>query len=265
VVGSSGIPGSETDAVSEWKPAWEESAARASSAPGALRAPADAAPLSRLEAAALAHRLRNPLSAIHHSVETLGRHFQAGTPESELCEIALEETRRLERTVARALHGARSLERASVEIGALVRSVTELAERRSRAGGATPIRLRLEQPALRAEVDPDRLSEALWSLLENALEAVRGGGQIDVAVAPQHSLGVAGVRIDVRDDGAGFDAAAQQGGPAASASARPQGIGLGLLIARDVAHAHGGFLRLRNAAEGGARVSLWLPLEPAGR
>lgn len=37
------------------------------------------------------------------------------------------------------------------------------------------------------------------------------------------------------------------------------GYGLGLGIARNIAHAHGGELRIKNRAEGGLRVSLYLP------
>lgn len=38
-----------------------------------------------------------------------------------------------------------------------------------------------------------------------------------------------------------------------------QGYGLGLGIARNIAHSHGGELSLRNLREGGLRVTLWLP------
>ncbi|MGF6694329.1 signal transduction histidine kinase [Metapseudomonas resinovorans] len=38
-----------------------------------------------------------------------------------------------------------------------------------------------------------------------------------------------------------------------------QGYGLGLGIARNLAHSHGGELSLRNLREGGLRVTLWLP------
>lgn len=42
-----------------------------------------------------------------------------------------------------------------------------------------------------------------------------------------------------------------------------QGYGLGLGIARNLAHSHGGELSLRNLREGGLRVTLWLPRQGA--
>lgn len=42
-------------------------------------------------------------------------------------------------------------------------------------------------------------------------------------------------------------------------SGQQQGYGLGLGIARNLAHSHGGELSLRNLREGGLRVTLWLP------
>jgi signal transduction histidine kinase len=42
-------------------------------------------------------------------------------------------------------------------------------------------------------------------------------------------------------------------------AAQQQGYGLGLGIARNIAHSHGGEVTLRNLREGGLRVTLWLP------
>lgn len=257
------IPGSETAGVAEWKLPAAGPAGRAEAGASAAEGAPPLPSPGHLDVAALAHRLRNPLAAIHQSVETLGRCLGAGSPESELCEIALEETRRLERTVSRALCGStRGLERRCVPVESLVRRVADLISLDPRIRQGIELQLRVDDPGLEAHLDPDRVSEALWSLVENALDAVSTGGQIAIAIAAQHSLGVPGVRIDVRDSGAGFD---ERGGALRFASTSPLGIGIGLRIAREAALAHGGFLRLRNADEGGARVSLWLPLEPVGR
>lgn len=46
-------------------------------------------------------------------------------------------------------------------------------------------------------------------------------------------------------------------------ASQQQGYGLGLGIARNLAHSHGGELSLRNLREGGLRVTLWLPRQGA--
>ena len=42
-------------------------------------------------------------------------------------------------------------------------------------------------------------------------------------------------------------------------ASQQQGYGMGLGIARNLAHSHGGELSLRNLRDGGLRVTLWLP------
>lgn len=245
-------PAATGRALSHRNSAAEESAELAN-----LAAPAA---LSRLDAASLAHRLRNPLAAIHQSVETLGKKLRAGSQESELCELALAETRRLERTIARALRAAKQIARSACDLGRLVTDVADRFASDPRVHAGVDLTVRHDGGELTAQVDADRVAEALTCLVENALDAVARGGEVAIAVAPQHSLGTPGVRIDVRDSGPGFAEQAGRIAPAPFESSKPDGSGIGLLIARDVARAHGGFLRLRNAQEGGARVSLWLPL-----
>jgi signal transduction histidine kinase len=43
------------------------------------------------------------------------------------------------------------------------------------------------------------------------------------------------------------------------AGKQQQGYGLGLGIARNIAHSHGGEVTLQNLREGGLRVTLYLP------
>ncbi|MGE8295357.1 MAG: ATP-binding protein [Pseudomonas sp.] len=45
-------------------------------------------------------------------------------------------------------------------------------------------------------------------------------------------------------------------------ASQQQGYGMGLGIARNLAHSHGGELSLRNLRDGGLRVTLWLPRQP---
>lgn len=102
------------------------------------------------------------------------------------------------------------------------------------------------------------LRQAIWSLLENALEASPGSVELD------------GDRIDdrvvitVRDRGTGF--ADDQIGTAGRLyqSTKGPGHGLGLFLAANVARQLGGRLAVANRAGGGAEVSLALPLASTG-
>jgi signal transduction histidine kinase len=115
------------------------------------------------------------------------------------------------------------------------------------------------QDPVDAELDPDRVEQAVRNLLENAIHSTPAGGTIQVA-ARWIEGGI--VRITVDDSGPGFptDLLTSAFDPFVRRSAGddrepPDGTGLGLAIVRAVAQAHGGSARAENLA-GGARVVL---------
>ncbi|EKD96834.1 MAG: sensor protein with histidine kinase protein, partial [uncultured bacterium] len=72
----------------------------------------------------------------------------------------------------------------------------------------------------------------------------------------------AGVLLSVTDKGPGFslETAAKLFKP--FFTTRANGTGLGLSVAQHIAMKHGGVVLAENLPEGGARFSIWLPLEP---
>jgi two-component system sensor histidine kinase BaeS len=110
------------------------------------------------------------------------------------------------------------------------------------------------------EADPDRLAQALGNLVSNAIKYTPAGGLVRV------EAGSAGeqVWIRVRDTGPGMAAEEQErvfepfyrARPARQA---PQGMGLGLTIARDLVVAHGGRLEIESAPGAGSAFTIRLP------
>jgi len=113
--------------------------------------------------------------------------------------------------------------------------------------------------------DPDQLHRILANLLRNAREAIehqperREPGRVCVTLDHTDEL----VVIRVADNGPGVPARAQERlfQPFAG-SARPDGAGLGLAIARELALAHGGDLLLADSSGEGAVFELRLPGAP---
>ena len=109
---------------------------------------------------------------------------------------------------------------------------------------------------------PGALTRALRNLIENA---VRYGDCARVALSGTPG---AGIRIDIDDDGPGIAAEERERvfepfvRLEGSRSAETGGIGLGMAIARDIVHHHGGSISLENRPEGGLRVSVKLPANP---
>lgn len=103
--------------------------------------------------------------------------------------------------------------------------------------------------------DPRLLAHAVRNLLRNAVEAMPGGGGIDIEVAADD----AEARITVRDDGPGLGPGSLDDALAPFHTTKPHGTGLGLLIARRVAELHGGALEAQSPPGAGARFTLRWP------
>jgi signal transduction histidine kinase len=122
-------------------------------------------------------------------------------------------------------------------------------------------------PDLMVEADPDRLRQVMLCLLDNGLRYSHPGGRVDLEVA---QLGD-DVQVRIRDQGIGIAPsdmphlfARGWRAPAARAH-RPDGLGLGLVIARQLTHAQGGRLDIGPGPDGkGVCAALTLPLAIPG-
>ncbi|MEG9552217.1 ATP-binding protein [Streptomyces sp. JUS-F4] len=201
------------------------------------------------------HELRSPIASLRTQLEVAEAH-------PELLDLpgAVADTVRLQVLAADLLLLARldageKPGSATVELGALVRE-----EVSQRAGDRIAVRVEVpEGGAFEVNGSRGQLSRVIGNLLDNAQRHAEASVAVSVA-ADGH-----GVRVEVRDDGAGVpeeereriferfvrldDARSRDDG----------GAGLGLAIARDVASRHGGTLTVHRAAEGGAAFRLWLP------
>ncbi len=104
--------------------------------------------------------------------------------------------------------------------------------------------------------DRDQLFRVLFNLGRNAVEAVNRHGEIRVTARRDAGAAV----IEIADTGPGLSSRAREHlfEPFAG-STRPGGTGLGLPIAREVMHAHGGGIRLEKSDEHGTTFRLDLP------
>jgi len=124
---------------------------------------------------------------------------------------------------------------------------------------------------IHARIDPRRLDVILANLIGNALK--HGGSPVRVAVRVDDTDGTGdgdALVIEVRDHGPGipeevlphvFDRFYK----ASASRPRSEGSGLGLSIALENAHIHGGEITAANSPEGGAVFTLRLPRDVSAR
>ncbi len=214
------------------------------------------AALGRL-AAEVAHRIKGPLTTIAVNAEVVAhRHASDKKTLKELNQIT-EEVQRCKEILKNLLDLGRIEEmdaepfdlRVSIE-RALKLIAPQVSDRK----------LHLESSGLsgplKATGDESLIQEAVFALLQNAVEAARRGGRIKldaVTYSGRH-------RLSVSDDGAGIAAGDLEKIFQPFFTTKKDGSGLGLSAALRIAQKHGGTVEADSAGEGhGARFTLVLP------
>jgi signal transduction histidine kinase len=207
-------------------------------------------------AAELAHEVRNALTAVRVNVQRAQKRIGTN-PAAELLSQTLEHVDHLDRVVTGALHVARSgrVGSAPVEL-ACVLTASERAVADKLARAEVRLNRRDSLPAARVNGDASALQLLFTNLMLNAGEASPTGGVVEVAVSADGHH----VVVEVRDEGKGIpgDQLAQVWEPLYST--KPDGTGLGLPIALQIAKAHGGTLTLENGQVSGVVSRVRLPL-----
>ncbi|MFT6863744.1 MAG: signal transduction histidine kinase [Akkermansiaceae bacterium] len=140
--------------------------------------------------------------------------------------------------------------------GDLIVPLRELRARLEPVLGFRQVRLELEVPeSIELPFDQQRLMQALRNLIENGLDAMPGGGKLQISVAQREGK----VEICVADEGRGFTEEALSRFAEPFYSEKEGGMGLGLALVLGVVQAHGGEIHVENRERGGALVTLTLP------
>ncbi len=207
--------------------------------------------------AVLGHELKNPLTALKGHAQLLVEKLPGDHPGRRGAETVVREAVRLEALTRQVLDFVRTgeVQPAAVDVpGLLAEAVAALGE----AGAA---RVRLSAPAALPPVplDAPLVRQALLNLLENALQASPPDQAVLLAAEPTDG----GLRLTVRDRGAGFAPGEEAQAFEPFFTRRTRGTGLGLAVVRRVVEGHGGSARARNHPEGGAEICLDFPREEA--
>jgi two-component system, NtrC family, nitrogen regulation sensor histidine kinase NtrY len=207
----------------------------------------------------LAHEIKNPLTPIRMSLETLLAANAKGLPSERFAPLLnqgatamLEEVARLTRIVDEFSHFARLPKpvRVPLDLAEATRAVMHLYTAR----GALRYEVEAPGPAF-VSGDRDQLTQVLVNLVKNAEEAMgTEGGLVRVEVLQQGNT----VCLTVTDQGPGIPAELKGRLFEPYVTTKKEGTGLGLSIAARIAQEHDGRLEASNANPG-ARIELTLP------
>jgi signal transduction histidine kinase len=213
-------------------------------------------------AGAIAHEVRNPMTAARVELERLRRRLPDAGEEASLADAALAGMDRVDDVVRSTLRLARSapLQRRRTVLQEIVRrTVTECAPVVDRFG--TELRTELPEGEIAIDADEAALTRMLANLVANAAEASGSGGQVALRAGMQNGVAI----VEVVDSGPGMTSTDRTRAFQPLRSTRPGGTGLGLPVARRIAVAHGGTIELLPGDDGGLCARVTLPVRASDR
>ena len=220
----------------------------------------------------LAHEIKNPLTPIQLSAERMRHKYLHTMPEDEAqvldraTHTIVQQVEAMKEMVNAFSDYARApdMEITRFDIDKLVHEVVDLY--RSQESRVT-ISLVSDPTMPLIEADMGRVRQMLHNLIRNAVEALENvdAGRIDVHVSAGEIDGVDMVQIKVEDNGPGFQAGSVGQIFDPYVTTKPKGTGLGLAIVKKLVEEHAGTIRARNRTDGGAMISIRLPLNEAAR
>lgn len=192
-------------------------------------------------AGGLAHQLRNAATGAKLALQLHARRCPV-TADDQSVPVALRQLTLLETQVRGLLSLGRNEPRARTTsaVGSLLTEVAQLLAPTCEHSG---VRLCVVSPPenLRLTCDSGALQAAILNLTQNAIEAAGSQGAVTLAATPDQG----GISIEVTDDGPGLDPRVAENLGQPFLSTKPEGVGLGLPLVRQVAQDHGGTLAWR--------------------
>ncbi|RPI30213.1 MAG: response regulator [Chloroflexota bacterium] len=204
----------------------------------------------------IAHEINNPLQSVQNCMHLAGRKELSPEERQNYLELAQSELERLMHTVQRMLEYYRpgAVDRKALNINDLVQRVLRLTERQLEDRGVV-LKTKYAASIPAVMVVSDQIQQVLLNLILNAMEAMQGGGRLNVETRGRHSQ----VEVLIEDNGPGISPAQREHLFEPFVSTKEGGTGLGLAVSYGIIAAHGGSLELLDGRGHGACFRISLP------
>jgi signal transduction histidine kinase len=218
--------------------------------------------------ASIVHEVTQPLSAILSNVETAETLLRKPSPDLESILEILEDVRKDDLRAhgivrkLRILLRKRELQFEHVDINALTSSVLALilpdALRRN-----VVIHTALDPALPKVPADPVHLQQVLLNLIINAMDAMDDTPAAARWLEVRTERDAEYVQVSVADNGRGIGRGRVDKLFESFFTTKPDGMGLGLSVARSIVTMHGGSIWAENSDVGGAKFLFTVPLHTA--
>jgi signal transduction histidine kinase len=209
-------------------------------------------------AAGISHEIRNPLGIIRSSAELLKKKVTRYDPSNTIPDIIVEEATRLNGIITDFINFARprnpNFSPCRIE-EIIEKNITFLSAQIEEKGYTIKKNYRNSLPEIQA--DADMLYQSFLNILINAMQAMPKGGLIGVEISTNDNI----ITVNFDDEGQGIPEEVLEKIWDPFFTTKEKGTGLGLGIVKNIIESHGGSIQVVNQSQGGARVTVELPVE----
>jgi signal transduction histidine kinase len=211
-------------------------------------------------AAAIAHEIRNPLTAIRGFIQLLDPHMKE-IGKQEYVRIILSEIDRANNIIFEFLNSSKPTAplKQIVSVDSLLRESILLTESEANMKGCE-LHCEIFDPDMTVAVDVKQIKQVLLNMIRNALDAIQEAGdgrkgRIDIS-ARREGLNVL---ITIRDNGKGMDRETLSRLFDPFFTTKQDGTGLGLSVSYRIINNHGGSIAVDSTPGEGTEFSIYLP------
>jgi two-component system, NtrC family, sensor histidine kinase PilS len=214
-------------------------------------------------AAGIAHEIRNPLASMSGSIQILRHELPLTEEQSQLMDIVLRESERLNDTIRSFLDYARPQRQAAsrMDVRQVITETATLLQNSPELHETHHLEVDVPQEPVWCVADQAQIRQITWNLATNGLRAMPDGGTLTLAAAIDNASAEASlVVITVRDEGVGIAPADLDGILQPFRGGFARGTGLGLSIVHRIVSDYGGELQVTSQPGEGTTVTVKLPL-----
>ena len=214
-------------------------------------------------AAGIAHEIRNPLASISGSMQILRKELALNGEQSQLMDIVLRESERLNQTISSFLAYARP-QRFGItrlDLRPVLQDVALLLRNSAEVGQDHVVDVDVPGAPVWCEADEGQVRQVIWNLATNGLRAMPGGGRLRLGARRDGGDG-AGVLV-VQDEGVGMPESDVESIFQPFHGTFEKGSGLGMAIVHRIVNDYGGRIRVASKPGGGTTIEVRLPVRAA--